>query len=139
MQQSAPRKAERQSNFELLRIVAMFCVVVYHAVCALDISFPAGEMSLDRFFSNCAIVPATWAIAVRAHQRLFPCALALQPAPRAAPLGADAVLLVAPRRAGVGGGLAAQPGQRMAYGGPGLSLSYWFITCYLVFCFFMHI
>ena len=50
MQQSAPRKAERQSNFELLRIVAMFCVVVYHAVCALDISFPAGEMSLDRFF-----------------------------------------------------------------------------------------
>ena len=31
MQNSAPRRSERESNFELLRIVAMFLVVLYHA------------------------------------------------------------------------------------------------------------
>ena len=136
MQQSAPRKAERESNFELLRIVAMFCVVVYHAVCALDISFPAGEMSLDRFFFQlcyCAGDLGNSLFVLISGYFLVRSPFSLR---RVLRLWAQTLfysLLL--------GALALAAGWPLSRGNvwhmaaPVLSISYWFINCYLVFCF----
>ena len=50
MQHSAPRKAERESNIELLRIFAMLCIVGFHAANRIDLVCQAGELSFNRFF-----------------------------------------------------------------------------------------
>ena len=117
MQCAAPRRAERQSNMELLRIVAMLLVVIFHAACALDVSIPEGEFSVAQFHPASVLCRrGSGQQPVHTHQRSFPRALGLQPAPRFAPLGADAVLLAASRRAGAGGGQAFQRARGFAGG-----------------------
>ena len=137
MPQSVPRGAARQSNFELLRIVAMFCVVVYHAACALETAIPAGEMSFDHFFlqlCRCAGDLGNSLFVLISGYFLVRSAFSLRRVLRLwAQTWLYSLLL---------GALALAAGWPASLNGlwhvaaPVLSLSYWFITCYLIFCFF---
>lgn len=138
MQCAAPRRAERQSNMELLRIVAMLLVVIFHAACALDVSIPEGEFSVAHFFLRLCYAAGDLGnslfILISGHF-LVRSAFSLR---RVLRLWAQALfysLLLGALALAAGRHFSAREALQVV--APVLSNSYWFITGYIAFSFFI--
>ena len=138
MQCAAPRRAERQSNMELLRIVAMLLVVIFHAACALDVSIPEGEFSVAHFFLRLCYAAGDLGnslfILISGHF-LVRSAFSLR---RVLRLWAQTLfysLLLGALALAAGRHFSAREALQVV--APVLSNSYWFITGYIAFSFFI--
>ena len=137
MQNSAPRRSERESNFELLRIVAMFLVVLYHASGrARGLVEDQGLSPNPFFFQLCAFCGDLGNSLFMLISGYFLAGRSFS-ARRVARLWMQtlfwSVLLTALALA-VGRSFSIREVWRGLT--PVTSFTYWFITCYLVFCFF---
>ena len=137
MQNSAPRRSERESNFELLRIVAMFLVVLYHASGrARGLAEDQGFSTNPFFFQLCSfcgdlgnslfVLISGYFLAGRSFSARRVARLWMQTLFWSVLL--TALALAAGRSFSI----------REVWRGmtPVFSITYWFITCYLIFCFF---
>lgn len=137
MQSSAPRRSERESNFELLRIVAMFLVVLYHASGrARGLAEDQGLSPNPFFFQLCAfsgdlgnslfILISGYFLSGRPFSARRVLRVWTQTLFWSALLTALALAMGRPFSVG-------EVWRALT---PVTSISYWFITCYLAFCFF---
>ena len=48
------QRRDRSSNFELMRIFAMFLIITYHYALFSNFRFPAAEITFNRVESTCS-------------------------------------------------------------------------------------